>query len=176
MSDSNWLSSVTLFIFFVSLDNIFSLKSHDDGVLLSGGCLRLCRAFISLCVSEWWQASGVIAVYCDNVYICHCGLRCFIKLTAWCATASLSWCYGCCEQTAKWFRAAGLLCSWSATFVVLIFCLMIAVTCTWGIHQHSGVRKVSYSLLLTVNNELMCKADFCGCVVPHPDCCLLYCG
>lgn len=45
---------------------------------------------------------------------------------------------------------------------------MIAVTCTWGIHQHSGVKKVLYSLLLTLNNELMCKADFCGGVVPHP--------
>lgn len=70
----------------------------------------------------------------------------------------------------------GLLCSWSATFTALIFCLMTAVTCTRGIHQHSGVREVSYSLLLTVNNDLMCKADFCSCVVPQPDCRFPYGG
>lgn len=52
--------------------------------------------------------------------------------------------------------------------VSLVLCLMIAVTCTRGIHQHSGVKRVLYSLLLTVNNVLMCKADFCGCVVPLP--------
>lgn len=53
-------------------------------------------------------------------------------------------------------------------FATLVLCLLIAVTCTWGIHQHSGRETDLYSLLLTVNNELMCKADFCGCVVPHP--------
>lgn len=150
--------------------DIFSLTACDDRILSSHpkqfeavqGIHQFCES-----VSDS-HLQGVISVYCGTVYISHHGLRYFIKLTAWCATTSLSWCYGCCEQTAKWFLTAGLLCSWCAILAALVHCLMVAVTCTWGIHQNSGVKKVLYSLLLTVNKELMCKADFSSRVVPHP--------
>lgn len=146
--------------------DIFSLTACDDRILSSRhkavwGC-SVCES-----VSDS-HLQGVISVYCGTVYISHRGLRYFIKLTAWCATTSLSWCYGCCEQTAKWFLTAGLLCSWCAILAALVHCLMVSATCTWGIHQNSGVKKALYSLLLTVNKELMCKADFSGRVFPHP--------
>lgn len=55
-------------------------------------------------------------------------------------------------------------------FAALVLCLMIAVTCTLGnpstLQHKEGF--IYSSLLLTGNNKLMLKADFCGCVAPHP--------
>lgn len=52
-------------------------------------------------------------------------------------------------------------------FAALVLCQMIPVTCSCGIHQLSGIKCVSYSLLLAVNKKVMWEADVCGCVVPH---------
>lgn len=39
--------------------------------------------------------------------------------------------------------------------LAFVLSLMIAITCTRGIHQHSSVKRVLYGLLPTVNNALM---------------------
>lgn len=52
-------------------------------------------------------------------------------------------------------------------FAALVLCQRIPVTCSFGIHQLSGIKWVSYSLLLAVNKKVMCEVDCCGSVVPH---------
>lgn len=121
---------------------------------------RLFVQDIHQCVHQWVMVTfgGHLCLLWHCLYL-SLWIEVFYKAhSSMCYSIPLLVLWMLCEQAAKWFQAAGLLCSWCAMFAALVHRLMIAVTCTWGIHQHSGVKKVLYSLLQTVNNELMCKS------------------
>lgn len=142
--------------------------------------MRLCPAVRRLlkawqytyqCVSQKAEVTfGVISVYCiylslriEVSYKAHSLTCCSIPgLVLWMLWIG-SWMMWSCWITLPWMCC---LCG-------LLDCFLPDDCCYMYLGNPSTLvaRQVLYSLLPTVNNKLMCKADFCGCVVPHPGLC-----